>query len=75
VDFYVLKILGKRRWRAYEYESIINGDKAGPDTFWLRDESLEASDNLPAPDVLAREFVKELDAALEQVREITLNHA
>lgn len=27
------------------------------DVFWLRDESLEESDNLPDPDVLAQEIV------------------
>ncbi len=32
----------------------------------LRDESLEDSDTLPDPDVLAREIVEELKAALEQ---------
>ena len=38
--------------------------------FWLRDESLEESDNLPDPDVLAQEIVEDLEAALEQFREI-----
>jgi len=36
----------------------------------LRDESLEESDNLPDPDVLAQEIVEDLEAALEQFREI-----
>ena len=38
--------------------------------FWLRDKSLEDSDNLPDPDVLAQEIVEDLEAALEQFREI-----
>ena len=33
---------------------------------WLRDESLEDLDNLPAPDVLAREIVEDLSAALAE---------
>jgi type I restriction enzyme M protein len=37
---------------------------------WLSDESLEESDNLPDPDVLAQEIVEDLEAALEQFREI-----
>ena len=41
-------------------------DKVNLDIFWLRDESLEDSANLPDPDVLAREIVEELKAALEQ---------
>ena len=34
---------------------------------WRKDESLEASDNLPDPDVIAQEIVEELEAALEQL--------
>ena len=34
------------RWRAYDYEELINRDKASLDIFWLGDESLEESDNL-----------------------------
>jgi hypothetical protein len=34
--------------------------------FRLKDESLEASDNLPDPDVIAQEIVEDLEAALEQ---------
>ncbi len=33
---------------------------------WLKDDSLEDSENLPDPDVLAREIVENLEAALEQ---------
>ena len=45
-------------------------DKASLDIFWLKDESLESSENLPAPDVLAQEIVEDLEAALEQFKEI-----
>ena len=45
-------------------------DKASLDIFWLKDESLEEFDNLPDPDVLAQEIVEDLEAALEQFREI-----
>jgi type I restriction enzyme M protein len=58
------------RWRAYDFDELINRDKASLDIFWLRDESLEESDNLPDPDVLAQEIVEDLEAALEQFREI-----
>ena len=61
------------RWRAYDYEELINRDKASLDIFWLRDESLEESDNLPDPDVLAQEIVEDLEAALEQFREIAVD--
>ncbi len=58
------------RWRAFDYEEIINRDKANLDIFWLKDESLEDSDNLPDPDILAREIVEDLQAALVQFQAI-----
>ncbi|HBY94004.1 MAG TPA: DNA methyltransferase [Chloroflexi bacterium] len=54
------------RWRAFTYEELLVRDKVNLDIFWLRDESLEESVNLPDPDVLAAEIVEELQAALEQ---------
>lgn len=56
------------RWRAYAYDDLIARDKASLDIFWLKDESLEASNNLPDPDVIAQEIVDDLEAALEQFR-------
>ena len=56
------------RWRAYEYDELVARDKASLDIFWLRDESLADSDNLPAPEVIAQEIVEDLEAALEQFR-------
>ncbi len=58
------------RWRAYDYDELINRDKASLDIFWLKDESLEESDNLPDPGIIAQEIVEDLEAALEQFREI-----
>ena len=40
------------------------------DIFWLKDESLEDSANLPPPDVIAAEIVEHLQAALAQFAEI-----
>jgi type I restriction enzyme M protein len=51
------------RWRVCEYEELSIRDKASLDIFWLRDESLEESDNLPYPDILAQEIVDDLEAA------------
>lgn len=45
-------------------------DNVNLDIFWLRDESLEDSVNLPAPDVLAAEIAEDLRAALEQFESI-----
>jgi len=56
------------RWRAYAYDELMARDKVSLDIFWLKDESLEASDNLPDPDVIAQEIVDDLESALEQFR-------
>jgi type I restriction enzyme M protein len=56
------------RWRSYGYDELIARDKASLDIFWLRDETLSDSDNLPPPDVIAQEIVDDLEAALEQFR-------
>jgi type I restriction enzyme M protein len=56
------------RWRCYDYEDIINRDKASLDIFWLKDESLEESDNLPEPDIIGLEIIEDLEAALEQFK-------
>lgn len=57
-------------WRAYSYEELLQRDKVSLDIFWLRDESLESSDNLPDSDVIAEEIAEDLRAALEQFEEI-----
>ncbi len=59
------------RWRAYDYDDLIARDKTSLDIFWLKDDSLEDSANLPDPDVIAHEIVEDLEAALEQFRLIT----
>ncbi len=58
------------RWRAYTYEEIVARDKASLDIFWLRDESLEDSANLPEPHVLAEEIADDLRAALAQIEDV-----
>jgi type I restriction enzyme M protein len=56
------------RWRVYSYDELIARDKASLDIFWLKDESLADSDNLPPPEVIAQEIVEDLQAALEQFK-------
>ena len=56
------------RWRAYSHEDIIARDKASLDLFWLKDDSLADSDNLPPPEVIAQAIVEGLQAALEQFK-------
>lgn len=52
------------RFKAFPYDELVARDKANLDISWLRDESLEDMDNLPAPEVIAREIVEDLTAAL-----------
>ncbi|MFN8440122.1 MAG: class I SAM-dependent DNA methyltransferase [Caldilineaceae bacterium] len=58
------------RWRRYSGEELLARDKVNLDIFWLRDESLEDSANLPDPDLIAEEIVEDLRTALEQFEEI-----
>jgi type I restriction enzyme M protein len=61
------------RWRFYTYDEIMQRDKVNLDIFWLKDKSLEDSENLPDPDVLARDIAENLEAALEQFESIYMD--
>lgn len=61
------------RWRAYDYADLVARDKASLDIFWLKDESLSDTDNLPTPEIIAAEIVEDLEVALEQFREILVD--
>jgi type I restriction enzyme M protein len=52
------------RFRPFTYDDLVTRDKANLDLVWLKDDSLEDLDNLPAPEVIAREIVEDLTAAL-----------
>src|SRR6266446_5750014 len=54
------------RFKSFTYEELLKRDKVNLDIFWLKDESLEESANLPAPEVIAQEITDDLEAALEQ---------
>ncbi len=54
------------RFHCFSYEDLLKRDKLSLDITWLRDESLEDTDNLPDPAVLAAEIVEDLQAALDQ---------
>ena len=58
------------RFRRFTYDELTKRDKANLDIFWLRDESVEDTSNLPPPDQIAEEIVEDLRAALEQLEEI-----
>lgn len=54
------------RFKAFTYDELMARDKANLDLTWLRDESLEDFDKLPAPEIIAREIVEDLTAALAE---------
>ncbi|MHB8481690.1 MAG: class I SAM-dependent DNA methyltransferase [Nitrospiria bacterium] len=58
------------RWRPFSYEELLQRDKLSLDILWLKDDSLEDSDNLPDPDVIAAEIADDLRSALEQFESI-----
>jgi type I restriction enzyme M protein len=58
------------RFHPFHYDELVKRDKASLDIFWLRDESLQDSENLPPPDLIAAEIVEDLQAALDQFAEI-----
>jgi type I restriction enzyme M protein len=58
------------RFKSFTYEELTKRDKANLDIFWLKDDALEDSANLPAPGIIAIDIVADLEAALEQFREI-----
>lgn len=61
------------RFRCFSYTELVKRDKLNLDISWLRDESLEDVEKLPAPDVLARSIVEDLQAALDQFKAIALD--
>jgi type I restriction enzyme M protein len=54
------------RFKQFDYDELIKRDKVSLDILWLKDKSLEDSENLPDPNVLAGDIVENLESALEQ---------
>jgi len=58
------------RWKVYSYDELVARDKTNLDIFWLKDDSLEDTENLPAPEILAAEIVEQMEIALEEFRAV-----
>jgi type I restriction enzyme M protein len=54
------------RFKSYAYEELIARDKVNLDLIWLKDDSVEDATNLPAPEVIAREIMDNLESALAE---------
>lgn len=61
------------RWRKFTYDEIIKRDKTSLDIFWLKDKSLADLDNLPEPDILAKEIIDNLEDGLESFKKVISN--
>ena len=61
------------RFKAFTYEELIKRDKISLDILWLKDESLEDTENLPPPDVIAQEIADNLESALDSVNELIVS--
>ena len=61
------------QFKCFSYEDLMARDKANLDILWLKDDSLMDAADLPAPDVLAREIIGELEVALEEFNAIALS--
>ena len=58
------------RFKRFTYEELVQRDKANLDISWIRDESLEDTENLPDPDIIAAEIIENLESALDQFSSI-----
>lgn len=58
------------RFKVFSYDELMQRDKISFDIFWLKDESIEDSANLPDPDVLAQDISENLESALDQFKSI-----
>jgi len=58
------------RFKSFNYDELMARDKANLDIIWLKDDSIEDAADLPAPDVIAREIVEELESAIAEFQAI-----
>jgi type I restriction enzyme M protein len=64
------KRMETERFKRFAVEDLLKRDKLNLDIFWLKDDSLDDVDSLPAPDVIAAEIVENLQAALEAFQSV-----
>lgn len=58
------------RWRKFSYKELISRDKTSLDISWIKDKSLADLDNLPDPDVLAKDIIENLEAGLKSFKNV-----
>lgn len=54
------------RFKSFTYDELIARDKVNLDITWMKDPSLDDADSLLPPEVIAKEIVEDLQAALSE---------
>ena len=57
-------------FHSFTYDELLKRDKLSLDLFWLRDKSLDDTDNLPPPNVLISSIIEDLRTVIEQLSTI-----
>jgi type I restriction enzyme M protein len=56
------------RFKSFTYDELTKRDKVNLDIFWLKDDALEESANLPAPEIIAADITADLGSGVGAVR-------
>lgn len=64
------KRVESERFKRFTHADLMARDKANLDIFWLKDDSLADTENLPKPAILAAEIVEDLEEALAEFRAV-----
>jgi type I restriction enzyme M protein len=58
------------RFKKFTYHELIARDKKNLDILWLKDDSVVDAADLPAPEVIAREIMENLQSALSEIEAV-----
>ena len=58
------------KFKCFSYKELLKREKVSLDIIWIKDKSLEDTENLPPPQEIANEIIENLEFALKQFREI-----
>jgi type I restriction enzyme M protein len=62
------------RFKIFTYDDLMKRDKVSLDIPpWIKDESLEDTENLPPPEVMAQEIADNLQSALDSINELIVS--
>lgn len=58
------------RFKKFSYKELILRDKSNLDLIWIKDESLEETENIPEPEIIVAEIVDNLRSALGEFEDL-----